>query len=83
MLSMQTSHSFVSAKNLNLTISSSLKILYKKKLNKHCDGLEKTEIYQKHYTHQETTATTKGTIMKKAACENDKFQAKPNFFTIE
>jgi len=47
-----------------------LKDTVQKKLNKHCDGLGKTEIYQKHYTHQETTPTTKGTIIKKAAWFN-------------
>lgn len=41
-----------------------------KKLNKRCDELEKTEIYQQHYTHQETTRTTKGSIIKKAAWFN-------------
>ena len=47
-----------------------LKNTVQKKLNKHCDGLGKTEIYQKHYTHQATTTTTKGTIIKKAAWFN-------------
>ncbi len=41
-----------------------------KNLVKRCDGLAKTEIYQKHYTHQETEQGEQNTTLQKASWFN-------------
>lgn len=47
-----------------------LKESVQKNLNRRCDELGKTEIYQKHYAHQQTTPTEKGILTQKATWFN-------------